>query len=147
MMRLPALLIIVAALAGCGPGATRSAVTVDNAVVRLPAVAGRPAAGYATVTVSDDRGALTGVSSSRARRVEMHQTKMTGSRAQMEQIQAMQKGDGVITFEPGGLHLMLMDVDPGLKPGDRADLTFRFEHGDPVTAPAKVIGAGDDVAH
>lgn len=146
-MRAPALLIILAALAGCGSGSTHSSVTVEDAILRLPAVAGRPAAGYATVTATVDRGALTGVSSPRAKRVEMHSTRMTGSTAKMEPILAIESGDGVIVFAPGGRHLMLIEVDPALKPGDQAELTFRFEHGDPVTAPARVIGAGDDVAH
>jgi periplasmic copper chaperone A len=147
-MRLPALLIVAAALAGCGSGSTRSAVTVDNAIVRLPAVPGRPAAGYATVAVTEDRGALVGISSPQAKRVEMHETRQWGGKTSMRHILAVQQmSHGDLVFEPGGLHMMLFDVDPGLRPGDRAALTFRFERGAPVTAPARVIGAGDDAAH
>lgn len=147
-MRLPALLLMLAALAGCGSGSTHSAVSIADATIRLAAVAGRPAAGYATVTATPDRGALIGVSSPRAARVEMHETIARGTTTGMRPVERIDLGAGPeIVFAPGGRHLMLIGLDPGLKPGDRVDLTFRFARGDPVTASARVIGAGDDEAH
>ena len=56
-------------------------------------------------------------------------------------------GEPEIVFAPGGRHLMLIGVDPALKAGGQADLVFHFARGDPVTARARVIGAGDDAAH
>jgi copper(I)-binding protein len=139
-------LLASAALAGCGSGSTYSSVSISNPVVRLPAVAGRPAAGYATIAATADRVALVGVSSPSAGRVEMHETMRSGTMSKMRPIDRIDLvAEPEIAFAPGGRHLMLIDVDPRLKAGDRAQLTFRFAHGDPVSIRARVIGAGDDV--
>ena len=145
-MRLPLLLTLLFALAACRFGQTHSSVSIADAMIRLPAVPGRPAAGYAAVAATKDRGALIGVSSSRAARVEMHETVRSGSGMAMRKVDRISFAEAPeIVFAPGGRHLMLIDLDPALKPGDRADLTFRFANGDPITASARVIGAGDDV--
>ena len=144
-MRLPALLpILFAALAGCNQG-TQSSSTIGNAWIRLPAVAGQPAAGYFTIEASKDHGALVRITSTRAGRIEMHKTQMAGPTAGMEKVERIGMTDGrEIAFAPGGRHLMLFDVDPALKPGDTADLTFHFEHGAPAATEASVVGAGDE---
>jgi copper(I)-binding protein len=147
-MRLPAFLFALCALAGCGSGSTHNSVAIANPTIRLAAVSGQPAAGYVKVAATPDRGALIGISSPRAERVEMHETVARGTMSSMRPVERIDLAEeGEIVFATGGRHLMLIGVDPALKPGDRADLTFRFAHGDPVTASARVIGAGDDVAH
>ena len=147
-MRLPALLLLPCALAGCGSGSTHSSVAIANPKIRLAAVSGQPAAGYVNVAATPDRGALVGVSSPRAARVEMHENVARGTMTSMRAVERIDLGEErEIEFAPGGRHLMLIAPDQKLKPGDRADLTFRFAHGDPVTVSATVIAAGDDVAH
>jgi copper(I)-binding protein len=147
-MRLPALLFLLCALAGCGSGSTHSSVSIANPTIRLAPVSGRPAAGYVAVAATPDRGALVGVSSPRAARVEMHETIAHGTMTRMRPVERIDLAEEPeILFAPGGRHLMLIGVDPALKPGDRADLIFRFAKGDPVTASARVIGAGDDASH
>jgi hypothetical protein len=47
-----------------------------------------------------------------------------------------------ISFQPGGRHLMLFDLDPSLEPGQETQLTFHFEKGEPLTAKAAVRAAG-----
>ncbi|HMJ92576.1 MAG TPA: copper chaperone PCu(A)C [Allosphingosinicella sp.] len=144
-MRLPLLLLAaLAALAGCDSG-TRSVTTVSNGWIRLPAVAGQPAAGYFTIEATDDHGALIRVTSSRAGRIEMHKTSMSGSMAGMEKVERISlKGGREIAFAPGGRHLMLFDLDPALRAGGTADLIFHFEHGAPATFEASVVGPGDE---
>ena len=144
-MRLPVLLLaVLAALAGCNPE-TGSSRSVSNAWIRLPAVAGRPAAGYVTIAATPDHRALVSVSSPRAGRIEMHETMRHGS------MTGMKKTDRIdlvkareIVFAPGGRHLMLFDMDPALKPGAKADLVFHFENGATSTLPARVVAAGDE---
>lgn len=34
---------------------------------------------------------------------------------------------GAVAFKPGGLHVMLMDLERDLKPGDTFSLTLKFE--------------------
>src|SRR5687768_5136939 len=106
-MRLPFLpLALLAGLAGCDSG-TRSAVTIDKAWIRLPAVSGRPASGYVTIAATPDRGALTGIASARAERIEMHETMISGSMTGMRPIARISlAGNPEIVFAPGGRHLM-----------------------------------------
>jgi copper(I)-binding protein len=52
-----------------------------------------------------------------------------------------------VTFEPGGLHVMLTGIDRPLEVGDEVELTLEFEEAGPVTATADVVElgtAGDD---
>lgn len=138
------LLAALAALAGCNQG-TRSQRSVSNAWIRLPAVAGQPAAGYATVTATADHIALKEVSSPKAGRVEMHETMTAGSMAGMKKLERIPvAGQPKIVFAPGGKHLMLFDLDPAMKAGDQADLVFRFENGGTSILPARVVSAGDE---
>ena len=135
----------LAALAGCGSGTAGDPAASEQAVIRLAAVPGLPAAGYATLAVPAGHEALTGISSPRAGRIEMHETMSHGSMTSMRPLARIElAGDGRIDFAPGGRHLMLFDVDPALKPGDRADLVFRFARGAPVKVAARVIAAGED---
>ncbi len=138
----------LAALAGCNSGTSGDPPASEQAMIRLAAVPGRPAAGYGTLAVPPGRESLTGVSSPRIGRIEMHETVSHGSMTSMRPLDRVEPaGDGRIVFAPGGRHLMLFDVDPALKPGDRAELAFRFAHGAPVTLSARVIAAGEDDAH
>ena len=141
------LLILLAALSGC-QNRTDSRVAISNGWIRLPAVAGQPASGYFTIEASDDHRALVRVTSSRAGRIEMHRTRMSGSTAAMEKVDRIAVKSGrEIAFAPGGRHLMLFDVDPALKPGDTAELVFHFERGTTATFDASVVGPGDESPH
>jgi copper(I)-binding protein len=147
-MRLPALAALSLGLAACGGHSTYEAVSIENPVIRLSAVAGQPAAGYLKIAATKDHLALTGVSAPRAAKVEMHETMASGAMSTMRPIERIDlAGGGEIRFAPGGRHLMLFGLDPKLKPGDHANLILHFARGDPVTASAAVIAAGDEPAH
>jgi periplasmic copper chaperone A len=147
MRRAVPILAALAALAACGnpePEVPPSAI----ATIRLPAVPGRPAAGYVSLAVHGDRGALLSVTSSRAGRIEMHETMTAGNMTSMRALQRIPVRDGeTIAFVPGARHLMLFDLDPSVPAGGRVALAFRFERGDPVTLAAEVVPAGGDVGH
>jgi copper(I)-binding protein len=137
---------VLIGLAGCNSHSTASEVSIRNPVVRLSPVAGQPAAGYLAVSATPDRGALTGVSSPGAARIEMHETMASGSMSTMRPTGPIDLKGGEIVFAPGGRHLMLFGVNANLKPGDHADLILHFAKGDPVTASARVIGPGENPA-
>ncbi|MDQ8756421.1 copper chaperone PCu(A)C [Sphingosinicella sp. LHD-64] len=126
---------------GCNQ-APSTDVEVTNPVIRLPAVPGRPGAGYFHLRAPQDRVALTAVTTPAAERVEMHETMSEGNMASMRPVRRIEVGRE-IAFAPGGRHLMLFGVSPELKAGETTDLTFQFEQGAPVTVSARVIGAGD----
>jgi periplasmic copper chaperone A len=112
-------------------------------LVRLPAVAGRPASGYFSLTIDGDRGALMSVTSRQARRTEMHETMNGANMTSMRALDRISVNNGdEVTFTPGGRHLMLYDLDPGIRPGSHIILVFNFERGPPRSLDARVVAAG-----
>jgi copper(I)-binding protein len=129
------------ALAACDNGPVT--VTPAPPFVRLPAVAGRPASGYFDLNVDGDRGALVSVTSRQARRIEMHETMNAANMTSMRPLDRIPVSNGdKLTFTPGGRHLMLYDLDPGVRPGSHIILVFNFERGPPRTLDALVEAAG-----
>jgi copper(I)-binding protein len=49
-----------------------------------------------------------------------------------------------VTFEPGGLHVMLTGITRDLEVGDTVEVTFTFEHAGRRTATAEVVEPGTD---
>ena len=130
-------------LSACDRPSGPAAVSVSNAAINLPAVRGRPASGYFELQPTPDQGALMSVTSPHARRIEMHETVQEGGMSAMRAMQRVVIKDGKpISFQPGGRHLMLFDLDPSLEPGQETQLTFHFEKGEPLTAKAAVRAAG-----
>ena len=71
---------------------------------------------------------LLSASTSVAKRVEMHVTEQAGEVAKMRQLRAFEvPGRERLALEPGGAHLMLVDLVQPLKKGERFSMTLRFE--------------------
>jgi len=118
-------------------------VTAASPSVRLPAVPGRPAAGYFELDADPGQGALTSVSAPQAHRVEMHETMSAGNMTSMRPLDRVAVPAGQrLVFAPGGRHLMLYDLNPAIRPGGEVTLVLHFEHGPPVTLSARVESAG-----
>ena len=129
-------------LAACG-GSER--VRVDDAWIRLPAVAGRPGAAYFILEGGRTNATLINVSADIAIRAEMHES-MTGAggMASMKPLTSVAVPAGKNSvFAPGGRHVMLFDINPKAKVGRIYNLTLNFANGARIYAPAMVVGAGD----
>jgi copper(I)-binding protein len=112
--------------------------------VRLPAVAGRPAAGYFMVHGSQAPDTLVGVASPLAERIELHSMVMEGGVMKMRAEPSFTvPARGTLTFAPGGNHLMLFGLKPGLKPGQKIPLVFSFGSGMKLNVEAEVRGVTD----
>ena len=138
-----ALIAAAAALAGCAP---EKQLYVSDAWVRLAAVQGRPAAAYFTLHGGPTDATLIGVSTDVAIKTEMHETKATanGQGVTMAAIRSVPlPALGTVAFAPGGKHVMLFDVNPGIKPGAGMTFTFVFADGLRIQKDAQVIAAGD----
>jgi copper(I)-binding protein len=136
-MPLPSLLGALL-LTACQPAPDSANVTVEQARVTLPAVQGRPGAAYFVIESSTD-ARLTGLTSARAQRIELHDS----SAGRMRPLEDSRIPEGErIKFAPGGRHAMIFGLDPALKVGDRLALTFNFDGSPPVTAEAEVQGPG-----
>lgn len=131
------------ALVACG-APSEPAPREPVATVRLPAVPGRPGAGYLSLNIQGDKGALVSVTSPQAGRIEMHETMRGGGQmSAMRPLARIPVSDGeTVRFEPGGRHLMLYDLTEDLAPGGRVVLSFHFERGPPETIEAIAQPAG-----
>jgi copper(I)-binding protein len=145
----PALALAVAALGpgGCGaasdPGADAeaaalAAVTVSNAKLMLPAVAGNPGAVYFDVANGSDRNMVVrAVSVAGARSAMMHTADM------QEMTQVVVPPGETVKFEDGKQHVMAMNLADTVKAGGTAEVTVTFVGGDEAKAMAEVHAAGD----
>jgi copper(I)-binding protein len=95
---------------------------------------------------------LIGYSSSVAGRTELHETRMEGDMARMRQVESLAiPSNGTVKAEPGGLHLMLMDLKQTLEVGQRVPVTLTFKRAGNIKVTAVVEDAtkrvSDDHAH
>ncbi|MFN7151064.1 MAG: copper chaperone PCu(A)C [Microthrixaceae bacterium] len=64
---------------------------------------------------------------------------MGGGMMSMRQVQRIDvPADGTVALEPGGYHVMLLDVQKELVPGDTIEVTLTFERAGEVTVTADV---------
>ncbi len=132
-------LAIVLLLAAILSGAVKAAERphIMNAWIKLPAVSSRPAAGYfmAHGTAAKDR--LIGVTAPGVQRIELHSMTETDGVMKMRAETGFDlPAKGMLTFAPGGSHLMIFGLPASLKPGDKLPLTFSFQSGVTVTVDA-----------
>jgi copper(I)-binding protein len=145
MRLLPVAFALAAALSigGC-TGKPAAALRADDAWVRLPAVAGRPAAAYFVLHGGPAADRLTGIATPAAARAELHEGGMMNGMSMMKPMSGVDlPADGRVAFAPGGNHVMLFSVDPAIRPGSTMPLRLRFGSGATLETAARVISAGD----
>jgi copper(I)-binding protein len=79
--------------------------------------------------------------------IELHETKMEGDMMKMSPVTKVEiPAGGSTALKPGGLHVMLINLQEQLVPGEKIKLTLNFEKSDPLTIEAEVreMGAGMD---
>ena len=82
---------------------------------------------------------LTGLSTPIADKAEMHRSTDMNGMSHMEAVADLPvKANGAVTFEPGGLHVMLTGLKQPLKIGDSFPLTLTFAKAGPVTVTVSV---------
>lgn len=138
----PAVTILLAVLvAACGQPAP---LFIDDAYVRLPAVAGRPGVAYFTVHGGKDAATLVSVTSPLVIKTELHESMSQGGMASMAPVKDVPvPAKATIKFAPGGKHVMLFDINRSVQAGGKATLVFTFSNGDRLEVDAPVIAAGD----
>ncbi|RYD50640.1 MAG: copper chaperone PCu(A)C [Sphingomonadales bacterium] len=135
-------IVTLAALSACQQPAELKA---DGAWVRLPAAEGRPGAAYFTITGGDTTDTLLAVTTPAALRTEMHES-MKGDQGMMAMraiTDVAVPARGALEFKPGGKHIMLFDLGPGVQAGKRIPLALAFASGKRLEVQAMVVGAGD----
>lgn len=135
-----------------GSEVTVGDITVTDSWIRQPAEGQTTSAAYATITNNGDVDlALTEAAVNVDATVELHETIMDAD-GKME-MKARPDGfvipaGGMFELEPGGAHVMMMDVDPATITGSIL-LTLTFDDGTVVEIPAAVRAtpAGDMDGH
>jgi periplasmic copper chaperone A len=117
-------------------------VTVEGAWARTSPMAATNGAAYMVLTSSvDDRLVAASVDESVAATAEVHETAMDDETGEM----AMREVDGIdlpagtaVTLEPGGYHVMLLDLASPLEPGTTIEVTLTFEDAGEQTVTVEV---------
>lgn len=118
--------------------------TVSNARLLLPPVAGNPAAVYFDLTNEGERAVA-------VRRADIADAKSASMHDMMEYNREMTMADmgpmtirqgETIKFEPGGKHVMAFDLSPELKAGGKTEMTLTIAGGDKVSVEVPVQAAG-----
>ena len=110
----------------------------------LPAVSGRPAAVYFDITYnSGGAPVMESASVEGAEKTQIHATDMKNGTAMMgEAAPISMLARQTIKFEPGGYHLMLMELKHPFKQGGKVPVTLRFEKAGNVSVTLDVQGIG-----
>lgn len=125
-------------LAACQSGAPGT-LSIDDAWMRV-APAGENSAIYFVINnEAGEADTLQSVTFDKAGVVELHMSKMEDGKMTMQHQEsvAVPKGQQVV-FQPGGLHVMLMNLKEDLTEGQEFDIVLHFEKAGDVTAKASV---------
>lgn len=121
-------------------------ISVTNARLVLPTVGGNPGAIYFDIANgSDNQLAIAGAAVTGAGMAMLHATTNQGSTATMSHVEEVPlPARETVSFAPGGLHVMVHDLGPGIDAGSTAEVTLTFADGDKVSFPANVetVGGG-----
>ena len=144
MLRTMRTLLLSAAVVLAAAPAAAADISVTDAWVRLPAVAGRPAAGYFMLMSKDRAATIVGVSSPSAKKAEIHESSMANGMMQMTPLPRLTVGKGqMVMLKPGGKHVMLFGLDPAIKPGGTVRLDLKLDNGSTASVTARAVGATD----
>ena len=141
-MRQAAAVLVALLLAAPAVAASRSAVVAVRDPVIRPAAAGQPvtAAYMMLVNPGAEPLRLTAVTCGCAGMIEPHESTTTGGVIRMRPAgPVIVPPHGSISFQPGGLHLMVMDLKQAIHPGDLVPMRLSFDHGPALTVSFRAV--------
>jgi len=122
-----ALVTVVLLASAASLPAWAAQISVTDAWVRAT-MPGQPVGGAYLQIRSDADARLIGVSSSVVPRVEVHEMTMDGDMMRMREVKAVELPKGkTVSLEPGGFHIMLMNLKKPIVVGDSIPLTLVIE--------------------
>jgi hypothetical protein len=133
--------LLALTLAGAA-SADADPLTITDAWVRATPPGARTAAAYLTLTNggADDR--LLGGTTPTARELQLHSHIDEGGLTRMVRLTEIAvAADATVRLEPGGLHLMLLDITGPLRPGATIALALQFAGAGTVTLTLPVVDA------
>ena len=128
-------------LSACGAG-HRDAVEVRKVWSPAAPPGSSVAAVYAEI-IARDADTLLGATTPVARSVDMHETSEEAGMMKMRPLEQVELQPGQpVLFEPGGMHMMLMDLQQALPAGAHFPLTLRFAKAGDMSVTVIVIAPG-----
>lgn len=114
---------------------------IENATIPLAPPGTMAHAAFLTLTNEGNATRqLVGVSADGYRMAHIHKSELEGGIATMSAVDLIEIAPGQsVTFEHGGLHIMLMQPRAPMTEGDRVTLTLEFADGSSETAIATVM--------
>ena len=144
---------LLAALALFGSAVAHAEVTVSDPWVRATVPAQKATGAFMRVK-SDTDARLVSAASPVAGVVEIHEMLMDKDVMKMNRIPGLDLPAGKdVELEPGGYHVMLMDLKAQVKEGDQVPVTLTVENKDgsrqtiELTAPARPLNAPMKMQH
>lgn len=121
-------------------------VTIENPRMLLAPVSGNPAAVYFDLTyVGDSPVTLDSVTVEGSQSAMVHQMGEDGNGGMMMASGPVTLTSGeTLNFEPGGYHVMAMQMSPEVEAGQTASVTITLSDGQSHTFDAPVNAAGDE---
>ena len=121
--------LIAAAASLAAQAAWAANISVTDAWARAT-MPGQPVSGAYMQIQADADARLLSVSSSVVPRVEVHEMNMDGGVMRMREVKAIELPKGkTVSLEPGGFHIMLMNLKKPIAAGDVIPLTLVVESG------------------
>ncbi|MFP4074817.1 MAG: copper chaperone PCu(A)C [Actinomycetota bacterium] len=132
--------IVLATAVSCSGGDE----TIEVVDARLGEPTGPNAALYFTASGGDRPDRLLGARAAVATEVQIHETTTDeDGTMSMRPIDGIDiPADGELVLEPGGYHLMLVDVER-VEAGDEIDVTLIWENSEEMTIPVDVVAPAD----
>ncbi|MDX1662191.1 MAG: copper chaperone PCu(A)C [Candidatus Promineifilaceae bacterium] len=127
-----ALFSLLLVMAGCTPTAadeTLSGIEVHDAWGRLAPMAANTSSFYMELHNHEhEDDLLLEVMAEDCVSSQLHESTMTDGVVRMQPVaEVLVPGDGVLMLEPGGIHIMCLDLTEGLTEGDEVPVTLVFE--------------------
>lgn len=123
--------------------ASAAEVELSDGWARATAGAGKTGVAYVTVVNHGPDNAIIGASAPVAERASLHTHEMDGDVMRMRPVQSVDLPTGeTVTFAPGGLHIMLMELSAPLAEGATFPLTLELATGDTTSTTVIIGGVG-----
>ncbi|MDZ7865940.1 copper chaperone PCu(A)C [Acidovorax sp.] len=139
--------LLAAAAIAAFPFAAQAQVTVKDAWVRATVPQQQATGAFMQIQAARD-SKLVSASSPLTNAVEVHEMAMQDNVMRMRQVPAVELPAGkVVNLQPGGYHVMLMNLQQQVKAGDTVPITLVFEGKDgkresvEVKAPVRPLNA------
>jgi len=142
---IPIIMATIVLLSACG---AEKGIEVHSAWARPAAQGGNGGVYFELHNHDSTTDELIGASSDMAQAVEIHESKMEGDVMQMKMITSLPLDSYAdVAFEPGGLHVMLVNLKQDLKLNDEFEIVLHFKNYEDITVHVLVKDSTPEEAH